>query len=460
MSLRGYQETCLHQVRANLREGRKRIMVFLPTGAGKTHIFMHQVRRANVYDKRVLILVRRRQIVFQTARRIAEFLKFKPDTVGVFMGAARELTPVTVASVDTAIKHLDEIKPETYDVVIVDECHDCTSNGYQMILNRLKGIVIGYTATPFRVGRKGHKYWEAVVRPIKASQLRDEGYLVPTRIYCPSKPDLSKVAVVNGEYNQAQLDKVMRKSRIYGDIAKHFDKVRYERSAIAFCTTIEHSKELCEALKDAGIDSRHVDATTPQEEREAALLRLQKTNFVLCNVNVFSTGVDVPECSALILARPTKSLILYLQQVGRGLRPSKGKRDLLIHDHAGNCLKFGSPYNDFNPQLDDMGKGERTQKERNLYKDCQICAYLLPINAKKCPECGHDVRSSRQVELDSAAELIEYKGQTYTDKEMISKMRGYMHVMRHKLNYPESLVLFRMRQQYGQLAEKVLKSNT
>ena len=456
--LRDYQNKTINQVRSSIRSGSKKIMVYLPTGAGKTHIFMEQVNTAFKKGKSVLVLVRRRQIVIQTYRRLLERIGFDyKDMINMYMGSEKNQNIITVASVDTVIQNLDkDIKPEQYDVIIVDECHDCTSKGYMDVLDRIKEkYVIGYTATPFRIGRKGHKYWDDVVQPVTSAKLRDGGYLVPTRIFCPSKPDLSKVAVVAGEYNQEQLAGVMGESKVYGDIVKHYLKHSAGKSALAFCVTVEHSKSLCEAFMNAGVRAYHVDADTPQLERDK-LIEKVRGGGVLCNVNVFSTGVDIPEIRTLILARPTKSLVLYLQQVGRGLRPAKGKSECLILDHGGNCLRFGSPYTVFKPQLDDMDKGERTAKERPVAKDCQFCGFLLPLWAKTCHECLEDVRTEREVKLDNAAELVEYKDETYTGEEFKKKMKSYKYILEQKLGMPPSLVRYKMKSAYGDRAESVL----
>ena len=448
-------------------------MVHLPTGAGKTHIFMEQIHTAASKGKTVLVLVRRRQIVFQTARRITERLLSDKSqdfsgTVGIYMGSKKDHgSCVTVASIDTVIKNLgDGMKPEWYDVIIVDECHDCTGQGYLEVLERVKWYkkyVIGYTATPYRIGRKGHTFWDELVKPITAADLREQGYLTPVSIYCPSKPDLSKVAVTAGEYNQKELEKVMRADKLYGDIFDHYKKHagwkpgKRPRRTLIFCTTVAHSKELAESFNSKGVTAIHVDADTPQKERDEAIANFRKSReVVLCNVNIFSTGVDIPEVECLVLARPTKSLVLYLQQVGRGLRPSRGKSDCLILDHAGNCLKFGSPYNDFKAQLKDMEKGERVKKEANVAKECKYCGYMLPLSAKACTECGQDVRSSRQIVLDASSELIEYKGDVFTPKEFEKKMKNYKYVLEKELRFPPSLVRYKLEKAYGQRARAVL----
>ena len=457
--LRDYQQDAIKMVRASTRAGNKKVMVSLPTGGGKTVIFIEQAINAVKKGGTVLVLVRRRQLVFQTARRllercIQEGLGGEPSMVGIYMGKCREVRLITVASVDTLVRDHKNLKLafSSFQLVIVDECHDCTSLGYIDVLSKLKPkYVIGYTATPYRIGRKGHTFWDDVVVPATAAQLRNAGHLVPTKIYCPSKPDLSKVAVVSGDYKQDELAKVMSKSWVYGDLVKHYQRLSTNRPAICFCVTVEHSKAVAEAFQEAGIKAYHVDADTPQKERDEVIRRLKKNSrgdFVLCNVNIFSTGVDIPEVKTLILARPTRSLVLYLQQVGRGLRPAKGKRDCLILDHAGNCLKFGSPYNKFSPQLSDMEKFKR-DKVANKFKDCSRCSYLLPLNAKQCPACGAVIKTEREVLLEKDHNLVEFKDEVYTKSELKRKVTNYKHVLEKKLRYPPSWVRHKLERTYG-----------
>lgn len=462
MLLRPYQKKAIEDVRASIRAGNKKIMVSLPTGGGKTVIFIEQVMKALSKGGTVLLVMRRRQIVFQTARRLLErcLANFGPSDeplVGMYMGRCKEIKMVTVASVDTLIRDPSPFKK--VDLVIVDECHDCTSQGYLEVLSKLKPrYVIGYTATPYRIGRKGHTYWDDVVTPVTASELRQGGYLVPTKIYCPSKPDLSKVAIVNGDYKQDQLAKVMSKAKVYGDLVGHYKRLSSNRPAICFCVTVEHSKAAAEAFNEAGIKAYHIDADTPQKDRDKIVAEFKKrkrSNFVLCNVNVFSTGVDIPEVKTLILARPTRSLVLYLQQVGRGLRPVEGKKDCLILDHGGNCLRFGSPYQSFTPQLKDAEKNKR-EKVVNRFKECSRCSYLLSLNAKVCTACGAVIKSQREVLLEKNHNLVEYKGEVYDKKDMLKKIKNYKFVLENKLRYPPSWVQHKIKTTYGKVYKDVV----
>ena len=409
MILRLYQKAAIEQVRENVKAGKRKIMVYLPTGSGKTHIFTQQIKTCLSKDKKILILVRRRQIAFQTLVRITQ--EFRSNKIGLYMGDYRRVQPCTIASIDTVVR--EPSKLNHFDVVIVDECHDAMSAGYQKVLKMMDSrIIIGYTATPFRIEGKGHSFWDAVVRPITASQLKDQGFLCPLRILAPSKP--SKMASSNGDFTEEAMIEQMDKPVVYGKIIEEYRKHDC-RGALCFAINVKHSKNLVDNFSRAGITAVHVDADSPQAYRDECLLRLKKAKnwpFVLCNVNIFSTGVDVPELETLIMARPTKSRVLYVQQIGRGMRLAPGKKNCLVLDHAGNSLRFGSPYQDFPPELSDQDK--RSKSEPDGFKACRACAFVMPVSTKTCPECEEDLRSPREIMLDQEDELVEFRGQKFT----------------------------------------------
>lgn len=439
--MRHYQQSAINQVRDNLKAGNKKIMVYLPTGSGKTHIFTEQVKTCLSKQKKILILVRRRQIAFQTLVRITEHLRSK--NIGLYMGDYRCVQPCTIASIDTVVREPSKLK--YFDVVIVDECHDAMSEGYQKVLKAMDSrIIVGYTATPFRIDGKGHKFWDAVVRPITASQLREQGFLCPLRILAPSKP--GKMATAGGDFTESEMIRQMDKGVVYGKIIDEYTKNDC-KGALCFAVNVKHSKEIAYRFIKAGIAAVHVDANSPQSFRDECIKRLKRAKawpFVLCNVNIFSTGVDVPEVETIIMARPTKSRVLYMQQIGRGMRPAKDKKDCLILDHAGNALRFGSPYEDFEPELTDANK--RAKSEPDKFKACRACAFVMPIALKTCPACDEDLRSPREVMLDQESELVEWKGEKFTLPEMQAKVKAHERVLTRVLHVERNVPMWYVRQ--------------
>src|SRR6516162_8899478 len=184
--------------------------------------------------------------------------------------------------------------------------------------------------------------FEIIVEGPPVAELIKAGYLVPTRVYAPYRPDLSGVRVERGDYVENQLAERMDKQQLVGDIATHWLRLAKRRPTVAFATSVGHSVHLRNQFRASGVLAEHIDGSTPVEERDRTLARLAAgTVEVVCNYMVLTEGWDQPKVSCLVLARPTKHMGLYRQMVGRVLRPAPGKADALILDHAGAVFEHG-----------------------------------------------------------------------------------------------------------------------
>ena len=404
--LRDYQTRTLELCKKAIGEGKKRVLVTLPTGAGKTVIFIEQIKEAFQQGKRVLVLCRRRSIIAQTDLRICGALKRYDRPVGTLMGSTNFRAfqaDIVVSSIDTVFRRLrrDSYKKwlHSFDLVIVDEAHDATSNSYAETLTHINKSermpnIIGYTATPYHIGNKGHVYWDSCIMPITASELRDQGYLAPLAIYSPAHINTKMVQIVRGDFHQSKLYECVNQKQIYGNILDTYKKLADGQSALVFCVNKEHSRRVAETFKAAGYNAEHCDCGTQLEERMRVMAFMRKSvlenkPFILCNVNIFSTGIDIPEVQVCIQARPTASKVLYIQQVGRILRPHETKGKALLIDHGGNALRFGTPYDDHQPDLFNREKGTRVNYEKTVGYRCQRCAYYCSAKQDKCPACGY-----------------------------------------------------------------------
>jgi superfamily II DNA or RNA helicase len=175
--------------------------------------------------------------------------------------------------------------------------------------------------------------------------LVDEGYLAPTRIFAPpERLDLSDVRVRGGDYDIGDLERAVGSGRIIGDAVEQYRRHADHQPAIAFCVSVAHAAAVAERFRDAGYRGVCVHGGTPTAERDAAIAGLADGSVeVLASCDLISEGLDVPVVGAVILLRPTKSLVLYMQQVGRGMRPAPGKSALIVLDHANNTLVHGLP---------------------------------------------------------------------------------------------------------------------
>lgn len=365
-----------------------RVLLVSPTGSGKGTIASHMIESAVAKGKRVLFLINRRELVKDLSKRLD---RLGVDH-GVIMGDHPRRRPwlkVQVASIDTL--HRFE-RPLPADLIFVDEAHFSISPTWLKVIgNYPKTPVIGMTATPIRADGRGlGELFNAMVECLSLPELTDLGYLVPTRVFAPSVPDLSTVKVQAGEYNQKQLAQVVDRSKLTGDIVDHWVRLAQGRPSVCFAVNVKHSKHIVERFIGAGIRAAHIDAKTPDHERDRFWAQLVDGSLqVVSSVGVISYGWDVPPVSCAILARPTKSEALYLQMVGRVLRPHETKSDALILDHAGATLEHG--FVDEPREWTLKGKkkrrrGPRDAEKKRVYR-CLECWYTFDPKFLACPEC-------------------------------------------------------------------------
>lgn len=367
MILRPYQDGAISQAREQIREGRQAVLIVCPTGGGKTVIGGKIIHSAAMRGVRVVFLAHRRELIEQTSDKLRRF----GIQHGVIMAGKRPAIQheVQVASVQTIINRVEQLPK--FQMIMVDEAHHVTEgNTYAKLIKAWpEARIIGLTATPWRMDGLGlGDVFDGSVIVRTPAQLRDEGYLVPVCGYEYESAKTDAVAVRNGDFKASSLEEVVKSKTLYGHIVRewveHAERVR----TIVFCVSVSHSKELAQAFRDAGVAAEHLDAKTPMGERAQILARLRAgVTRVVCNVAVLTEGFDCPAVSCVVLARPTLSTSLFLQMVGRALRPvcfacdeavrwtdtvcprcgsENIKRSARIHDHAQSLKKHGHPYSD------------------------------------------------------------------------------------------------------------------
>lgn len=345
--LRDYQVDVIGRFETEVSAGRRRILLVMATGGGKTLVAASIISNATSEGQRVLFLAHRRELVQQTSRKLYD--------VGVDHGivaagfAMRPGVPVQIASIATvqarAIRASSMELPPA-DLVVIDEAHHCRARSYQSIMQAYpSAIILGLTATPCRGDGRGlGSAFEAMVECPDVAALIAAGYLVPARVYAPSQPDLTGVRIERGDYVERQLAERMDRPKLVGDIVGHWHKLAERRPTVVFATGVAHSLHLRDEFRLSGVWAEHIDGGTPAEARDHILTQLAAGQVeVVCNAMVLTEGWDSPTVSCLILARPTHSLGLYRQMVGRVLRPAPGKVYALILDHAGAVFAHGLP---------------------------------------------------------------------------------------------------------------------
>ncbi|MEM7218877.1 MAG: DEAD/DEAH box helicase [Pseudomonadota bacterium] len=471
MILRPFQNQALAALRSAVRGGQKRLILCAPTGAGKTVIAAELCRCAVAKDSRVLFLVPRRELAFQAAEKLLALGLLEGRDVSIYMAGvagAEEIgstAAVTVASKDTLTtrKRLDRIKGyPSADLVIVDECHLSMSNTWLELLEHYRqsgATIVGLTATPAREsGKPLGDFYQTIVRTPGIAELTDMDYLVPARYFTPTAPDLKRLKKVRGDFAKGELAERVNTPKLVGDAIATYLERGEARQAICFAVDVRHSIALAEKFRGAGVSVEHIDGRMSTADREAVMGQFAAGKFaVLCNCQIATYGLDVPRVSCLILARPTASLVLHLQILGRGLRTSEatGKRDCLIFDHAGNIERLGMADSEHEWSLETGGKKAEPRKTKQGEKviehiECHVChARFKP--QPKCPECGHKFETKGQGVTWVGGMLVERSNVLRIDG-IKQRKRFYLELLGYceKYGKKRGMALFRYRDKYGE----------
>ena len=435
MKLRHYQESGIEKLREKIRSGLKRVVFVLPTGGGKSRVAAEIILNATKNGKRVAFVCNRIELIKQAAEGFAK-LGIK---AGILQGnnTFNADAQVVCCSVQTMARR----KFNMFGLLIIDECHTTpASKAYHKLFESHNNcIFIGLTATPWAKGMaKSYKWmhneplWQDVVVGASIPLLIEQGYLVDVDIYAPSEPDLTGVKIVNGDYDLGQLGQAVDKSRLVGDIVTHWFKLAAGEQTVCFAVNVAHSRHIVEEFKANGVDARHVDGYMDEEERRPIIDAFRRGEFqVLSNCSMLAEGFDVPATSCCILARPTRSLIRYIQSVGRILRPHAGKEKATLLDHSGAVTRLGWPTDEIPYELDDGSTREAKQRE-NLPRVCSSCFNVYKPSLRKCPVCQFEpkpVPKAHEVEEGDLVQLSRDKKKfTNEEKQAIySALLGWVH---------------------------------
>lgn len=445
--LRPYQLSAIASLREALRQGNTRVMLYSATGSGKTEIAMSLISSAIAKGKRVVFLCNRIHLVNQSSRR---FLR-SGIPHGVIQGDNTRHTHerVIVASIQTVARRG---MPDC-DLVVIDEAHAVAgSKDFRSVIFERNAIpVIGLSATPYSRGLGKHykeiggALFESLVIATSIQGLVADGFLVDVDVFAPADPDMTGIKTVRNafgemDYSDADVGRAVDKPQLVGDIVKHWMRLSRGLPTVCFAANIAHSKHIVESFRAVGVAAEHVDCYTSEEERIAILARVDSgETTIISNVGILCEGWDFPACRTLILARPTRSLVRYVQMAGRVLRPCPGKTKALILDHSGTVQRLGFPTDDFPLELDD-GKprtaGKQQERTDPLPKPCPKCHFVKPPEAHACPSCGFAPERQSNVET-IAGDLVKQerrkpitknqKQHVFSQLLFIERQRGYRH---------------------------------
>jgi DNA repair protein RadD len=437
ITLRPYQAAAIEQCRDAYRHGHRAALLVMPTGAGKTMTASTVVHGAAARRNPVWWLTHRRELAAQASQTFY--------SLGIPHGTIQAghvsdpYAMVQVASIQTIGNRIDKLPPPS--LIVFDETHHIGAATWDRLFHAFPAAkILGLTATPWRLDGQGLGRWYgAMIEGPTTAALIEEGSLSPYRLFAPAIPDLSGVKTAAGDYQAGALAKAMAKPAIVGDAIGHYRNLCTGKRAVVFAAGVANSQEIAAQFRAAGIPAEHVDGSMSTLERDSAVERFRRgETLILSNADLFGEGFDVPSIEAAILLRPTKSLSLYLQQVGRALRPSEGKAEAIILDHAGNSLTHGLPDDLREWSLEDREKRKRADATEVPVRQCTECFFVYRPRPS-CPQCGHappvrlreieqvdgQLEEVRQAAIKRTQRLEERDCETLEDWQALARARGY-----------------------------------
>lgn len=389
--LRTYQHDAIQSLRRSLSNGGQRPILVSPTGSGKTIMARGVIEGALAKDKRVLFLAPRRELIRQASRTLADV-----DHGIVMAGVEPHTAPVQIASWDTLRSWIsrEKIDPLPADVLIVDEAHLSLAPTYRKLMaeHYSEIPVVGLTATPARSdGSSLGDWYDDLVEAASVRELIDQGYLVEPVYYAPTKPDLEGLRVVRGDYETRGISNRFDQPNIVGDVVSNWCRIASDRQTVVFAATVAHARHLRDRFREIGVSCEIIHSQLPLDERQQVLDGVESGEIqVVTNVDVLSYGWDSPRMSCAVLARPTKSIVRYMQVVGRVLRPAPGKSDAVVIDHGGVVDELGFVDEDQPWSL--QGKERVQERKQRTAKaseaiTCGGCGFVYQ-RQKLCPQCG------------------------------------------------------------------------
>lgn len=413
ITLRPYQAAGVAEIRGAYMNGHRSVLYVLPTGGGKTATFSYIAEQAAARGNRVLILVHRAELVDQSSRTLHEIgLEHGVIAAGYRQDLSRGCQ---VASVQTLARRLHTVPPDFFNLLIVDEAHHAVAGQWAKILAHCTSAhVLGVTATPERLDGRGlGDQFSAMVQGPDAAWLTEQGHLAPARIFAPPGLDLSGIRRgLDTKAGRAEAEDRCNQRSAMGDAVSHYRRTiapEHNGTAIAFCCSVAHADAMAEAFRAQGIAAARLDGNIDRYARRRMLADLGAGVLkVVTSCDIISEGTDVPSVTGAILYRPTDSLGLYLQQVGRVLRPSPGKVAAIINDHVGNTGRHGLPTDPREWSLEGRPK-RRAGATAPAIRICPACFAAASSAASVCPDCGHQLQAqSPRRELETVeGHLVE-----------------------------------------------------
>lgn len=416
----------------------------LPTGGGKTAIASHMISSALSKGMDQWFVVNRQELIDQTARAL-----YKMDIPFSYISNGYQYNDkksVQICSIQTLHRRLQNYKKPK--LIYWDECRMIASKTCSNVFwNNPDAYHIGLDATPCRLsGEPLGDYFSSLILGPTVRWLIENGYLCDYKIYAPPI-DTSTLRIRAGEYSSDSVDELMNQKKILGNAVKEYKKHAYGKRNLVFCNSINHSKNLRAEFETAGIPTADIDGSMSDYDRRKTLEDFASGKIlVLTSVNLVTAGYDLPSIECVTLERPTLSVAMAKQMIGRGLRTHENKSHLIILDHVNMWKMHGLPDEEYQWSLEGRKKIPKSSDEIKI-KQCDKCYFVYSNKSRICPECGFEPEIKvRQTdiegtddelkELDIEAARISaqnkykqerWQAQTKEELEEFGKKMGYKH---------------------------------
>ena len=385
MQLRTYQLHAVDQIRAAFKDT-KRVVLCLPTGAGKTVVFSEIVRRVLEKGNKVAIITHRRELLSQA-------------------GKLNRCDILMVETLNNQIKR-GVVNLADYDLLVIDEAH---IGNFSKILEGFGGFVIGATATPVSKPPMAQRYGK-LIDSVSISDLIEEGYLCTPKTYAMHPVDTSKLASRMGEFTAQSLNDAFNRPQVYDGVVHEFCRKWADKKAIVFCVNIEATKATwLQFMLKLGLERVYqVHSEQPTELRAKIMADfIASKDGILVNCGIATTGFDCPDIEVVVVNRATQSVALWLQMVGRGSRPSAGKSEFTILDFGENVHRLG-----FWQEPRDWSKAFEGVEKKGTgvapVKDCPCCSAVLYASARFCEFCGEAFQTEAKQATEGVLQEMAY----------------------------------------------------
>lgn len=333
----------------------KSVLFQMPTGTGKTTLFCEIARKftTELYpDKKVLIITHRKELVEQAFNRlITDFHLLAGIISSNYIGI--QSSPIQVASIQTLIRR-EEHQKDVFSLVIIDESHHALASTYRQLWDFYPSSkFLGVTATPIRTNGEGFEdLFDKLIITASIKWFIKKRYLSDIRYFASHAPDVSNIKIRAGDYDETELSEIMQDNAVMADLVQSYIEFALDKKMIVFAVNRAHCTKIVEKFNSSGFPAKAIDTYTSTDNRRTIVDDFRNNQFkILCNVNIFTEGFDCPDVDAVQLARPTKSLTLFIQQVGRCMRPHQNKKYGIVLDNAGLWKEHGLPKMDRNWSL-------------------------------------------------------------------------------------------------------------